>query len=83
MANNRMYIECTGCEKPDLFYLAKRMKDGYYGPERDPSGWFDKHKHCGGSHDHFKLSYECPENYDTDLASLIAGKLNSPLFRKV
>jgi hypothetical protein len=60
------------------------MQDGYYGPLKpsDPYEWFDKHRHCGGTHDHFRIAYECPENYDTDLLSLLVGKANSLLFRK-
>jgi len=68
MANNRMYIECTGCERSDLFYLGKRMMDGYYGPtspvKPDFEDWADKHKHCGGTHDHFRIVYQHEPNYD-------------------
>jgi hypothetical protein len=68
MANNRMFIECTGCTEPDLFYLGKRMVDGYYNGADIKAdahcNWFDKHKYCGGTHDHFKLVYQHPENYD-------------------
>ncbi len=83
MANNRLYIECTGCDEADLFYMGKRMRDGYYGGSVEPWDWFDKHKHCGGTADHFRLVYECPENYDvgTGLEGLLVGKLNSPLFK--
>ena len=69
MANNRIYIECMGCKEPDLLYIAKRMRDGYYTNTKgvDPdiaSDWFDKHKRCGGSEDHFRLYYENMPNYD-------------------
>lgn len=84
MANNRMYIECTGCEEADLFYLAKRMTNGYYDFPKsgEADGWLDKHKHCGGTNDHFRLVYECAPNYDKTLTGLIQGKLSSPLFAK-
>jgi hypothetical protein len=79
MANNRIYLECTGCEKADLFYFAKRMRDGYYGaPNSDKMcAWFDKHKYCGGTEDHFRLYYECTPNYDAGgLGALLTGKIN-------
>lgn len=76
MANNRMYIECTGCAEPDVFYLAKRMQEGYYGPNTlDTYHWFDKHRHCGGDHDHFRIIYQHPENYDLGgILSIIVEK---------
>ena len=79
MANNRIYIECIGCEEPDLMYLAKRMQDGYYGDPKELSDWFDKHKHCGGSHDHFRLVYQHPENYDLGgIVAILKEKLRAP-----
>jgi len=68
MANNRIFLECTGCEEPDLFPIAKRMRDGYYTLARIDgnklSDWFDKHKFCGGTEDHFRIYYEHLPNYD-------------------
>ena len=83
MANNRMYLECIGCEEADLFYLAKRMRDGYYPSPKGIDGnrmanWFDKHKFCGGTEDHFRVYYECSPNYDAGggVAAILEQKLN-------
>ena len=81
MANNRMYIECTGCEEADLYYLAKRMMDGYYAAlhPKDISEWFDKHRHCGGTHDHFRIVLQHPANYDmAGVLAIIEEKLRGP-----
>ena len=55
------------------------MKDGYYGYDGRPdlSEWFDKHKFCGGSYDHFAIEYQHNENYDlgADWETIIAMKL--------
>ena len=79
MANNRLFIECVGCEEKDLFYLAKRLGDGYYGsPDSDAMcDWFDKHKFCGGTEDHFRLYYECMPNYDAGgIEAILEQKAN-------
>ena len=83
MANNRLYLECVGCQDKDLFYLAKRMRDGYYtssnGIDSEAlSTWFDKHKSCGGTEDHFRLYYECMPNYDASggIQAIIDQKIN-------
>ena len=64
MANNRIFIECVGCdyEKPGFFYLGKHFCDGYYNTHKDWDAfneWMDAHKHCGIGYDHFQIAYEC------------------------
>lgn len=80
MANNRMYLNCTGCHT-EPFYLGKRMMDGYYAHDNRPAldDWFDRHKRCGGTHDHFALEYQHPENYDMGgLRAILEEKLKVP-----
>lgn len=66
MANNRMYLECTGCKEADLLHLAKRLFGGYYSLDGviRPDDWFEKHENCGDTFDHFRLVYECRQDYD-------------------
>lgn len=63
MANNRIYLNCTGCHT-DPQCLGKRYMDGYYGEPKDLSDWFDQHKNCGGDFDHFAIEYQHEANYD-------------------
>lgn len=78
MANNRMYLNCTGCHI-DPWYMGKRMQEGYYtgtAPKKTLDDWFDEHAHCGGTHDHFIIEYQHPENYDMGgLIALLEEKL--------
>jgi hypothetical protein len=66
VANNRIYLACTNCDG-EPFYLGKRMQEGYYHYKPlDLNDWFDAHRHCGGTHDHFCISYQSPRNFDMD-----------------
>jgi len=79
MANNRMYLNCTGCHT-DPWYLGKRMQEGYYtgSPSRKSlNEWFEEHAYCGGTQDHFLIEYQHPENYDTGVVALLEEKLKS------
>ena len=83
MANNRMYIECTACEEPDLFFLGKRTLSGYYSNRDDDmvaplDKWLDTHSHYDlRSQDHFRIVYECQKNYDLGgLHAQLAGKIS-------
>lgn len=73
MANQRMCIRCLGCGKDEI-YIAKRMRDGFYTADcmniadslnHRLDEWFDLHKACGGTEDHFAIGYEEAENYDS------------------
>ena len=87
MANNRMYMECTVCDAPDLFYIGKRLLDGYYIFEDEKyrnefantlNTWFEKHNHYDArTQDHFRIVYECQRNYDigTGLEAVVRGKI--------
>jgi hypothetical protein len=92
MANNRMALVCSICveqddakEKanPSVFWLAKRMRDGYYAPDDHAAAlneWFDQHSHATESQDHFSLHYQIqPPNYDigTGFAGLLDGQLRA------
>lgn len=66
MANNRMYIRCTGCK--EAMMLAKHMATPWYFIESMPKAlnvFFNKHARCGdglGQYgmggEHFDIVYE-------------------------
>ena len=69
MANDRMFLECTGCDEADFLYLAKTMYSGYYRntdlTADEAEKWFGRHAFCDGTGDlanHFKLTYETEGN---------------------
>lgn len=67
MANQRMYLRCTGCGGE--FYLGKRMAGGYYTtrPMRERIAkidkYYDEHEHCDGMPDNFELVYEVDQEH--------------------
>lgn len=77
MANNRIYIQCV-CDGDDsALFLAKRYTDGYYGPPVEMSEWFDRHKLCGGTMDHFSIAYECTPDYEVGgIEAMLREKLD-------
>lgn len=76
MANNRIFLNCTGCHT-DPVCLGKRMMDGYYGKPKDLNEWFDIHKFCGGTFDHFAIEYQHEADYDLggDWEKILAIKI--------
>jgi hypothetical protein len=74
MANQRMYIKCTKCDRDDLLPIAKRFGDEWYINGTTPMGcvndFFMAHWNCLSKDDfddsdpetslwtHFKIHYE-------------------------
>lgn len=71
VSSQRIWLVCVHHpQKEDAIPLGKRLVNGFYRcPESKAlEDWFDVHKHCGGGHDHFTVSYDHAKDYDVGSA---------------
>jgi hypothetical protein len=80
--SNKLWLVCRYHPHPShAFCLGKRLGTGYYGAPRPQAldAWYDEHAQCGGTLDHFAISYSATPDIKANAVNTLLAAVHQEL----